>query len=264
MNTRRLHNKHNRFAIGASAFGVAFLIIAVLLAAGLLQGCSSMPSFARPVVPVTTTNTVVLTVTNVVPEILWRTNTVAVTNLVAGERVVVTNVLERTPVVVTNLEVRVWTNATVLTNSFAVNPDFAGAVETVRRANSALNPTPTAPLVDWGLSLVTLAAGAVAAWKTRKLRNTQSVLETAIDVRDTLIKAVETAPASIAVPLKKHVASLADIRDLGAEVNAAVQKVTDAMADGRITAEEFLDLANDPEVTEESLPCGRRRPGGQP
>jgi len=265
MNTRRLHNKHNHFAIGASAFGVAFLIIAVLLAAGLLQGCSSLPSFATPVVPVTMTNTVVQTVTNTVPEIRWQTNTVAVTNLVAGERVVVTNVLERTPIVVTNLEVRVWTNITVLTNGYAVNADFSAAVETARRANSALNPTPTAPLVDWGLSLAAVGAGLYARWKNKKhqeaegkLAAQQVVLETAQDVSTTLIKAIETAPPGSVESLKRHVARIASLRDIGTELHDAVQKVTAAMADGKITASEFLDLANDPDVTEESLPTAYR------
>jgi hypothetical protein len=254
----RSNSPHNRFAFGASAFGLALLFIVVLFCACLVSGCSSLPSFARPVVPLTKTNTVVLTVTNTVPEIRWQTNTVAVTNLVAGERVVVTNTLERTPVVLTNFEVRVWTNVVVVTNGYAVNADFSAAVETARRANSALNPTPTAPLVDWGLSLVTLAAGAVAAWKTRQQKKTQGFLDTAVDVRDTLIKAVETAPPAVSDSLKRHVASIAELRDIGPELDDAVQKVTAAMADGKITAEEFLDLANDPQVTEESLPTAYR------
>jgi hypothetical protein len=254
----RSNSPHNRFAFGASAFGLALLFLVVLFCACLVGGCSSLPSFARPVVPVTQTNTVVLTVTNTVPEIRWQTNTVAVTNVVAGDPVVVTNVLERTPVVVTNLEVRVWTNVVVVTNGFAVNADFTAAVETARRANSALNPTPTSPLVDWGLSLVTLAAGAVAAWKTRQQKKTQGFLDTAVDVRDTLIKAVETAPPAVSDSLKRHVASIAALRDIGPELNDAVQKVTAAMADGHMTAEEFNDLAQDPAVTEDMIPPAMR------
>jgi hypothetical protein len=261
----RSNSPHNRFAFGASAFGLAIVFVVVLFVACLVGGCSSLPSFARPVVPVTQTNTVVLTVTNTVPEIRWQTNTVAVTNLVAGEPVVVTNVLERTPIVVTNLEVRVWTNVTVLTNGFAVNQDFSAAVETARRANSALNPTPTAPLVDWGLTLFGLAASGVAAWKTRKHKQAQGELsaqqvamETVQDINTTLIKSIETAPPGSVDSLKRHVASIASLRDIGPELNAAVQKVTAAMADGKITAEEFLDLANDSAVTEESLPPAYR------
>jgi hypothetical protein len=261
----RSNSPHNRFVFGASAFGVAVLIIAVLFCACLVSGCSSLPSFARPVVPVTQTNTVVLTLTNTVPEIRWQTNTVAVTNLVAGERVVITNVLDRTPIVVTNLEVRVWTNITVVTNGYAVNQDFTAAVETARRANSALNPTPTAPLVDWGLTLFGLAASGIAAWKNRqhkqaegKLSAQQVAIETVEDINTTLIKSIETAPPVIVGQLKKHVASIAALRDIGPELDAAVQKVTAAMADGHMTAEEFNDLAQDPAVTEDMIPPAMR------
>ena len=258
MNT---HNTapHDRFTRGIILFAAALLSLIIL---SLVSGCSSFPSFVRPVVPVTSTNTIVLTVTNTVPEIHWRTNTSTVTNLVAGERVIITNVLDRTPIVITNFEVRVWTNITVVTNGYAVNQDFTAVVETARHANSALNPTPTAPLVDWGLSLVTLVAGGYAAWKNRqhkqaegKLSAQQAALETAQDISTTLIKSIETAPPGSVDLLKRHVASVANLRDIGPELDAAVQKVTAAMSDGKVTAEEFLAWANDPTITEEHLPA---------
>jgi hypothetical protein len=253
MNTR--FAPHDRFTRGLILFAAAGLAILIL---ALASGCSSLPSFARPVVPVVGTNEVVSQVLSPVERVEWRTNTVMVTNILAGERIVVTNVQAVAPVIVFTNEVRLVTNQVIVTNGFAVNPDFSSAVETARRANSAMNPTPTAPMVDWGLTLFGLAASGVAAWKTRQQKKTQGVLTTAIDVRDTLIKAVETAPPAVSDALKRHVASIANLRDIGPELNAAVQKVTAAMADGHMTAEEFVDLANDPSVTEDMIPEAMR------
>ena len=191
-----------------------------------VAGCSSFPSFARPIVPVTRTNTVVLALTNTVPEVHWRTNLLMVTNLVAGERVVLTNFVERIPVIVTNLEVRIWTNITVITNGFTTNPDFASAIETARGINSGFNPTPAGPFVDWGLKLVVLAAGALAAWKTRKQNQTQGILQTAEDVRNTLIMAIETAPPEIVAAIKKRVADISKIRENSTDVHDAVKSIT--------------------------------------
>ncbi len=237
---------HDRFAVGASAFGLALVAILALFAACLFSGCSVLGGY-KPIVPTLATNEVVSPVLSPIERIEWRTNTVTVTNILPGERIVVTNVQAVAPVIVFTNEVLFVTNRVVATNGFAVNPQFQEAVENGRRLNSALNPTPSAPLVDWGLSLATVAAGAVAAWKTRSAKKAEIV-------RDTLIKAVETAPPSVVSSLKKHVAAVADLRDVSGDLDRAVQKVTAAMADGHMTAEEFYNLANDPSVTEEMIP----------
>lgn len=237
---------HNRFAAGASAFGVAFIAIVALFVACLFSGCSVLGAY-KPVVPSVQTNHVVTPVLSPIERIEWRTNTVTVTNVLPGERIVVTNVQAVAPVIVFTNEVLLVTNQVVVTNGYAVNPQFADAVENGRRLNSALNPTPTAPLVDWGLSLATVAAGAVAAWKTRSAKKAEIV-------RDTLIKAVETAPPGLGAAIKRHVAGVADLRGVSGDLDSAVQKVTAAMADGRMTADEFNDLANDPSITEDMIP----------
>jgi hypothetical protein len=245
-NRHNTFDPHNRFAAGASAFGIALLVVAVLFLTCLVSGCSALAGY-RPVVPSLATNNVVARVLSPIERIEWRTNTVTVTNVLPGEVLVVTNAQAVAPVIVFTNEVLLVTNQVVVTNGYAVNPQFEAAVENGRRLNSALNPTPTAPLVDWGLSLATVAAGAVAAWKTRSAKKAEIV-------RDTLIKAVETAPPAVVSSLKKHVAAVADLRDVSGDLDNAVQKVTAAMADGRMTAEEFWALANDPAVTEDMIP----------
>jgi len=201
-------------------------LVSLLLLLLAASGCSSFPSFARPIVPVTRTNTVVLLLTNTVPEVHWRTNLLTVTNLVAGERVVLTNVIEREPLIFTNTQISIWTNVIVTTNGFTTNPDFASAIETARGINSGFNPTPTGPLVDWGLKLVVLAAGAVAAWKTRRQAQTQGVLATAEDVRNTLILAIETAPSEVVSAIKKRVSEISKIRENSTDVHDAVKAIT--------------------------------------
>lgn len=242
----RLFAPHDRFTAGASAFVVALLVVAVLFLTCLVSGCSVLGGY-RPIVPVVTTNPVVSRELTPVERIEWRTNTVVVTNVLPGEVLVVTNVQAVAPVIVFTNEIRMVTNQVVSTNGYVVNPQFRDAVETARGINSAVNPTPTAPMVDWGLTLATLAAGGVAAWKTRSAKRSEIL-------RDTLIKAVETAPSSVSSVIKKHVAGVADLRGVSADLDQAVQKVTAAMADGHMSAEEFWKLAQDPTVTEDIIP----------
>lgn len=244
---------HDRFAVGASAFGLALVGLLALFAACLFSGCSVLGAY-KPVVPSVQTNDVVTQVLSPIERIEWRTNTVTVTNILPGERIVVTNVQAVAPVIVFTNEVLLVTNRVVATNGFVVNPQFQEAVENGRRLNSALNPTPSAPLVDWGLSLATVAAGAVAAWKTKRAKQADTARSTAELIRDTVIRAVETAPPAAAIAVKKNIAIVADMVGVGAPLDDAVQKVTAAMADGHLTAEEFVALANDPTVTEDMIP----------
>lgn len=244
----RFHAPHDRFTAGFLGFGVSLLVVLIL--SFFATGCGVLHAY-RPVVPVIQTNTEVSRVSSPIERIEWRTNTVTVTNVLPGERIVVTNVQAVAPVIVFTNEVLLVTNQVVATNGFAVNPQFQEAIENGRRLNSALNPTPTAPLVDWGLSLLTVGAGAVAAWKTKSARKADVL-------RDTLIKAVETAPPGVSAAIKKHVADVADLRGVSGDLDRVVQKVTSAMADGRLTAEEFVELANDPNVTEDMIPEAMR------
>lgn len=239
---------HDRFTVGFLGLVVAIIALFALCLFG--SGCSVLGAY-KPVVPAIQTNEVVTAVSSPIERIEWRTNTVTVTNVLPGERIVVTNVQAVAPVIVFTNEIVMVTNQVVSTNGFVVNPQFRGAVETARGINSAVNPTPTAPIVDWGLTLATLAASGVAAWKTRSAKKSEIL-------RDTLIKAVETAPPAVSSAIKKHVAGVADLRGVSADLDQAVQKVTSAMADGRLTAEEFVELANDPAITEDMIPEAMR------
>ena len=186
--------------------------------AATLCGCATIKKltsaeYTHPIVPVTETTETVSTVTNVV----------TLTNVVAGQ-----------PTITTAYNIVPYTNYVTVTNGYATNPNFTTAVEVARRANSAFNPTPSAPIVDWGLTLISLITGAVAAWKTRKhnhalveLNAHKAALETAVDVRDTLIKAIETAPKAVSDAIKLHVESVADIKNLSHDVSDAVRKVTE-------------------------------------
>lgn len=192
------------------------LLLAFLAAS--LCGCETIKKltaaeYTHPIVPVISTAETIYTVTNVV----------TTTNLVAGQ-----------PTITTAYNIVPYTNYVTVTNGFATNPNFTTAVEVARRANSAFNPTPSAPIVDWGLTLISLVTAAVAAWKTRKhnqalveLNTHKAALDTAVDVRDTLIKAIETAPKAVSDAIKLHVESVADIKNISAEVSAAVRRVTE-------------------------------------
>lgn len=227
----------------------AVLILFALVTSLFVGGCSSI----NPIVPVRSTNTVVLT--NLVPfeTVLWKTNTVVFTN-----ETVVTNIVQRTPVVVTNFDIVVSTNFVVATNAYEVSQEFTSGIQTAKRVNSAFNATPSAPVVDWGLSIATLVAGSVAAWKTNRARKADTARSTAELVRDTMIRAVETAPPGAASAVKKHIAAVANMAGVSVDLDVAVQKVTLAMADGKMTADEFLALANDPNVTVEMIPLEMR------
>lgn len=221
-----------------------FVVIAAFFCA-LVGGCASL----SPVVPVRGTNLV--TITNFIPveTVAWRTNTLVVTN-----DAVVTNIVQRSPIVVTNFDVVVSTNIVVVTNGFEVSSGFTSAVQTAKQVNSALNPTPTAPMVDWGLSIATAAAGAFAAWKNAQAKKTASRALAAELGRDTIIRAIETAPPALAASVKKHVATVASMSGTSGHVADAVAKVTAAMEDGKMSAEEFLALANDPTVSRDLIP----------
>lgn len=244
-------NRHTPFFV--TAIFVAIAIIALGLACG---GCASASPF-RPVVPQLQTNQVVTPVLDPIERIEWRTNTVVITNVVAGERLVVTNFITTPALVITN-EVHWVTNTVVTTNSYVVNPDFSAALETARRANSALNPTPSAPFVDWGITLLGGVATVVAGWQTRKAAKANAAADQASLVADTVIKGIETYPGSELDRVKEHIARVSQLTGAVELVDERVQAISEtvsgALADGRIDALELGDLANNLRVKEADIP----------
>ncbi len=231
-------------------FMAALMVVLAFVAAALLSGCSAMGAY-RPIVPQLQTNQVVRPVLDPIERIEWRTNVVTVTNVLPGERLVVTNVVTTTPVLVITNEVHWITNQVVATNAFVVSPEFQAALETGRRVNSALNPTPSAPFVDWGITAVGAIATAVAAWQTRKARDNGRLA-------DTLIKGVDTYPGRDVDAVKQHLSRVSGLTGPAVALDDRVQSVTEsidaALADGRLDANEIYALAMDRRVTEADVP----------
>lgn len=75
-------------------------------------------------------------------------------------------VVQGTNVLVTIIPAAPLTNYT--TNIVVeVNPAFGATIETAKTINGALNPTPTAPFVNIGLSALAGVLGLIAAWKQK-------------------------------------------------------------------------------------------------
>jgi hypothetical protein len=241
---KQLWRRHRPLFVAAALIATAFLF------AGLISGCASASPF-RPIVPQLVTNQVLTRVEDPIERIEWRTNVVTVTNVLPGERVIVTNVVTTTPVLVVTNEVHWITNQVVATNAFVVSPEFQAALETGRRVNSALNPTPSAPFVDWGITAVGAIATAVAAWQTRKAKGSGRIA-------DTLIKAVETYPGREGAAVKEHISRVSALTGVSDALDDRVQSVTEsidaALADGRLDANEIYALAKDRRVTEADVP----------
>ncbi len=236
-----------------------FIVGLVLLPLGiLLTGCAG-GGLTRPVTATRTVDVPERTV-EMVQYAPQPPTLIYVTNTVAGEPVVITNVIERPPIVVTNTVVLPATTEQVtVTNGYAPDPRFTAGIESARRLNAALNPTPTSPLVDWGLTALGGIATIVAGWQTRRLQRERDLRKEADAVIDTVVKAVETYPGREVEQVKAHIHRVSQITDVAEELDRRVQTtaaglVQDALADGRMTAAEFLSLAQNPLITEADLP----------
>lgn len=153
----------------------------------------------------------------------------------AGLPVLVTNV--PVPVLVTNY-VRVPTE--VLVTNYVPNPKVVETAAVVQAANSALNPTPTAPLVNLGAGLVTALAAGAAAWQNRRAAKERSGRSTAEDLLRTVVTAVET----YADPgVKREVATVSALRGNSAALDAVVQAISAQVPTTSLTAMELLEFA---------------------
>lgn len=229
---------------------VALITIALLALVGLLGGCETNPAgpLTRPVV---VTNEVIRAITNtVVREIHLPPERVVVTNVVQGNPVTITNLVEAAPVYFTNTFTSWSTNLVERTNWIA-NPDLLAGIETARRVNGALNPTPSAPLVDWGLSILGGIAALAAGWQTRRANRAGLAV-------DTVIKAVETYPGKELDQVKEHIQRVSELTGadqiLHDRVQSVTEEITGALSDGRMDANEILGLAKDPRVQEDQIP----------
>lgn len=104
---------------------------------------------------------------------------------------------------------------------FTVNTNLLAAIETAKRVNASINPTPSEPIINLGLSAVTAALGAGAWFLNRRKRSLQDQL-TAV------IGGIETATRinpSVAL-VKSEVANAADLLGVATELHTTVKNQT--------------------------------------
>lgn len=186
------------------------------LVALLLSGCSGLlKSRTVPQVQVIPSST------NIVREITQAPPTVTVvTQVVAGASTVVTNYVPSAPV--TNF-FPVYVPGKTVTNlqvvGYDVGDKVTSAIDTARTVNAVV-PTPYSPLVEGALGLLTAAATAYAAFKTKQLKKSEGVNES-------LVGAVETfgTPAQKSANLKEHITLTAVANGNAADVSNAKRAV---------------------------------------
>ena len=202
-------------------------------------------------------------VTQIPVQVPGRTNAVVVTN--TTPEVVATNVIDGQPVVVThpavvtvatNLLISPPSTVYVTTTNYVANDQFLGGIETAKSLNAGFNPTPTAPIVNWALTLVAGAAGVVAAWKNKQAGALS-------DMVDAVVHGVESAPPGVGIDgVKRSIAAAAAAIGVGDSLHERVQTVSaslkDILADGTVTAAELLALANNPAIPLSDIPSNLR------
>lgn len=154
-----------------------------------------------------------------------------VTQAVAGQIVFVTNTVIQPPIILTNTVLVPGNTVTQdVVTGYSVNPSVISAIDKAKALNSALNPTPSEPLVDIGLGALAGLASLWAGYKTRQLSKAQPK----VDALQSVIKAVETFSASqpatpdntIQDQLKAHIANTASLDQTSAALTAEVKSVT--------------------------------------
>jgi hypothetical protein len=193
------------------------LLLLIAYVAALLTGCGTLQAIKQPFTRSTNAVPVVVNLpgsTNLVERIVP-----AATNIIAQpDGTLAVNIR---PAYVTNLVTieapRSVTN--YVTNvTVAVNPALESALSTVSTVNR-FNPTPSAPLVEFGLAGLAAALGFVARLKTRAANENASIARTAI-------LAIEEAKSA---ETKAAAARLSQAVGNAPQLNAMVQKLTRAV-----------------------------------
>ncbi len=198
MTSPRMHRIF-QFALASAAAAITFGLLL------LFTGCAaSAPGATRSLAPV-------ITRTNAAPEIVTNQVTqivpVVVTN---ADSITVTNY-------VTNLAHVVSTNWQTNIVS-AVNPIWTQTIDGARAVNSTLNPTPSAPFVNIGLTALSGVLGWFAAWQNRRRARATGLL-------NTVIAGVEAAKNP---DVKKAIAETSKLWGTRNELAAHVAQVTSA------------------------------------
>jgi hypothetical protein len=120
------------------------------------------------------------------------------------------------------------TNYVTVTN-YAPAPAALAALDTARDINAAVNPTPTAPVVNWALTGLSGALGLVAAWKSRRANDAATNAALLDESLRTVVTAIETAPPAVSDPIKEHVRGMSKVIGSSAHLAGFVKTTTDAL-----------------------------------
>lgn len=152
--------KHDPLSLAFLASITAFVIV------GLCGGCTTSAGGKRTFAPlVTRTNVVEILATNTAPQVV---EAIATTSDGKKEVIRATNFVS---VVTTNWQTNIVTE---------VNPGWTSTISTARTLNETLNPTPSAPFVNIGLSALSGGLAWFAAWQNRRRAKATGLLNTVI------------------------------------------------------------------------------------
>lgn len=163
----------------------------LLMSLALLTGCGTLQSVKKPFVTKTNVVEKVATVPSVV-------DVPAVTNQVATEIRDASGEITGTNYTLIVTPARRQTNLLSVTNLVTnviteVNPDLESAISTAKGINSTLNPTPSSPLINIGLTGVSLVLGWWARRKTLAHARAQEQANANNELLETVITGVEAA-----------------------------------------------------------------------
>ena len=166
-------------------------------------------------------------VTNVVRELAPPPQITISTQMVNGQPVLVAVTNQPPSVLLTNT---ILVPARVVTNEVAAgyeaNPQLLAALRHGQQLNSLLNPSPSAPLVNLGLGLLSALATGFAAYKTRQQQQVRAELEPKAAALATVIKAIELFPGGEPAVLKEHIQTHAHLDRTQPDLDAEVQSIT--------------------------------------
>jgi hypothetical protein len=76
---------------------------------------------------------------------------------------------------------------------YAANPTWIKGIQTAQRINSSVNPTPSAPFIEWGLGLAACGLGWYARFKTKREQQAREREQRTAGLLETVIAGVEAA-----------------------------------------------------------------------
>lgn len=214
---------------------ILLLSIASILA---LTGCQRLSSFLAK--PQTQAQAVIVPphLTNILQTVPQPAQVTVVTQTVAGQTYYTTNTVQLPDLVFTNtVYVLGRTETQQVVVGYAPNPSVLQGLTQAQQWNSTLNPTPSAPLVNIGIGILTALATGFAGWKTKQLQSQPKIdaLQSVIKAVETFVEApptptgiVATVPVSVSDQLKAHITTTANLDNTEAALSKEVKAVTNS------------------------------------